>query len=89
MALGADGRRILVDVVRRALVQAGIGLLVGIPIALLASRAIASQLFEVDARDPMVLGVALAVLLLTTAVAAAVPARRAARVDPTRALRAQ
>lgn len=89
MALGADARRIVLDVVRRAVVQASIGLLVGLPLAMLASRALTSQLFEVNERDPVVFGTAVAVLLLTTVMAAAVPARRAASVNPTRALRAQ
>jgi len=89
MALGADRARIVTGVLRTVLVQTAVGLAIGVPLALLASRALASQLFDVEARDPVVLAGAAAVLIVTAALAAVLPARRAASVDPTRALRAQ
>jgi predicted permease len=95
MALGADRARVLRDVLRGALVQTGLGLLFGIPAALYAVPAaltatgpVASQLYGIDARNPVVLTAAMLILLASAAVAAFIPARRAASVDPTRALRA-
>lgn len=87
MALGADRSRVVLDVLRTAIMQSVVGLLVGVPLAIYASRSIASQLYEVDARDPLVLIVTSVVLVVTAALAAALPARRAAGVDPVRALR--
>jgi ABC-type antimicrobial peptide transport system permease subunit len=65
-----------------------IGSVVGVVIAALGSRAIEHLLFEVTPYDPATFGVVVAILLLTTFVACAIPARCAARVDPLRALRA-
>ena len=96
MALGADRTRVLRDVLRGALAQTGLGLLFGIPAALYtvpaalaATGPVASQLYGVDARNPVVLIVAVSILLASAAVAAFIPARRAASVDPTTALRAE
>jgi predicted permease len=87
MALGADRSRVLADVLRGALAQTGIGLLIGIPLALGATGALASLLFGVTSRDPMVFAQTSLALLLSAAVAAVLPARRAASIDPARALR--
>jgi predicted permease len=87
MALGADRSRVLADVLRGALAQTGVGLLIGLPAALLATGALASLLFGVTSRDPMVFAQAALVLVLATALAAVLPARRAASIDPARALR--
>jgi predicted permease len=87
MALGADQSRVLADVLRGALAQTGVGLLVGLPLALLATGALASLLFGVTSRDPLVFAEASLVLLLSATVAAVLPARRAASIDPARALR--
>jgi predicted permease len=89
MALGADARRIVTGVLWTALVQAAVGLAIGLPLALLAGRALTAQLYGIDARDPLVLAGAAGVLLITAALAAALPARRASSVNPTQALRAQ
>jgi len=86
-ALGADSRRIVLHVLGTTAVQALIGLALGLPLAVMAGRALASQLFEVDVLDPVILGVSAAVLLATAALASALPAYRASRVDPTVALR--
>jgi ABC-type antimicrobial peptide transport system permease subunit len=89
MALGADRGRIVRGVLRGALVQAAVGLLIGIPLALAAGGALTAQLFNVNGRDPFIVCAAAGVLLFTAGIAAVLPARRAASVDPTRALRAQ
>jgi predicted permease len=87
MALGADQRRIVWDVLRGAVLQAAVGLAIGVPVAMYAARALTSQLYDVQVRDPWVFGIAAAALRVTAAVAAALPARRAAAVDPNKALR--
>ena len=87
MALGADTRTIVWGVLKGALASTAIGLAVGIPIALFAGNAISSQLYGVTSRDPLVIGASAAALLVTAAVAAVWPARRAASVSPTKALR--
>ncbi len=89
MALGADRRRILWGVARGALIQVTVGAVIGLPIALWAGGLIAAGLYEVSARDPFVLGAATALLIATAVAAAVVPARRAASVEPTQALREQ
>ena len=87
MALGADRRSILRDVLRRALAHCGIGLAIGVPLAYAAGRLMAQHLYGVGAFDARVSIVTLAVLSLAAAVAALVPARRAASIEPMVALR--
>jgi len=89
MALGADRARIVRTVLRGPLAQTAVGLAIGIPLALAGGGALTAQFFDVNGRDPVVLAAAAAALLFTAALAAVLPARRAAAVDPTRALRAQ
>jgi predicted permease len=87
MALGAGRVEVVRAVVAGPLRHAVTGLAIGVPAALLATRAIASELHGVEAGDPAIFAVAAAALLATTAVAALVPAWRATRIDPTDALR--
>jgi len=87
MAIGADRRRIVRDVLGSALAQTGLGLAVGLPAAFLATGALAGLLYGIDARNPVALCGAALVLVLSAALAAIVPARRAASVDPVVALR--
>ncbi len=87
MALGADRFNILKLVLRGALVQMGIALAIGIPVTIAAGHAMATQLFGIKPYDPRILLVASAVLAFTAFLAAVVPARRAATLDPIRALR--
>jgi predicted permease len=87
MALGADRGRIVRTVMRGPLLQALIGLAIGVPLALAAGQSIASQLYGVESGDPVILGVAVLVLLASMLVAAVTPGLRAASIDPTRALR--
>ena len=89
MALGANRSNVLGLVMRGAFSQVGLGLIIGIPIALLGARLIASQLYGVHAYDPFSLGIAALVLTSAAAVAAFVPARRAATIEPMHALRSE
>jgi predicted permease len=87
MALGAQRSEILRLVLQDALVVAGIGTVVGLGAALAATRVLASLLYGLTARDPATLAVCAAILLAVAALAAALPAWRASRVDPMNALR--
>jgi predicted permease len=87
MALGAGQRQIIWDVLRGAVLQAAVGLAIGVPLALAAANLLTSRLYNVEARDPWVFGIATAALVVTAAAAAVMPARRAAAVNPTKALR--
>jgi putative ABC transport system permease protein len=87
IALGATHTNVLQLVLTEMLWLAGIGIAVGLPVSLLVTRAIRSQLFGISNNDPLTL---CAVVLLISALAlasAALPARRAAKVDPMVALR--
>jgi ABC-type antimicrobial peptide transport system permease subunit len=89
MALGADRRMVLGIVMRGAILQVAIGLAIGIPAAIGAGRGITDQLYGVKPYDPTILALATAVLGLAALVAAALPARRAASIEPMQALRAE
>jgi len=81
IALGARPQALAGLVLARGLALAGVGLGVGLGLSVLLGRALRGLLFAVSPDDLLSLGVASAVLLLTAAVAAWLPARRAARVD--------
>ena len=81
-ALGALEGRITVMIVAEGLRTAGVGILIGVAVALLAGRAMASLLFEVAATDPLIYGRVVGLLLVVVLAATYFPARRAARVDP-------
>jgi len=87
MALGAGRLKVLKLVLRGAFLDVGIGLGIGIPATMFAGRIMATQLFGVTPYDPGILLGTTAVLSLAALVAALVPARRAASLDPLRALR--
>jgi predicted permease len=87
MALGAERGDIVRMVLQGAILQAGLGLLIGVPVALLCARYVQSQLFEVTGGDPGVLTAAIAALALAACAAAILPAKRAATIDPAKALR--
>jgi hypothetical protein len=76
-------------VLRGAMQPIAVGLLVGVPVALAGGHAIASQLFGVKVYDPLVLAGAVTVLAAAAVLAAILPARRAASIDPIRALRTE
>ena len=87
MALGAAPQAVLGMVMRQGFVIMGAGLVVGAILAAIAARAIASGLYGVSAADATAWGAATVVLLTAAGLANFVPARRAARVDPSVALR--
>jgi predicted permease len=89
MALGATSSQVQREVLRRAMIVSVAGAAVGILGAVAASRVIASLLFEVSPTDPVSLVSACVILLVVAAVAAYLPAYRASRVDPARALQAE
>jgi putative ABC transport system permease protein len=82
LALGADGRNLILLVLRHGLTLTAAGLALGIAAALLLTRLIAGLLFDVQPTDPVTFAGITAVLLLVGLAASYVPARRASRVDP-------
>jgi predicted permease len=87
MALGADRGTVVRMVLRGAFLQVGLGLVLGIPLALLGARLMADQLYGVRSYDPVSLSIAVVVLSIAAAVAGFIPARRAASIEPMEALR--
>lgn len=87
MALGANRANVVIMVLRTALLLVGVGLALGIPIALLGGRLMRSQLYGVHAYNPITLILAVAALGVSAAFAAVIPARRAASIEPMQALR--
>jgi predicted permease len=86
MALGGDGRRIFGLIVSEGVWLLALGLGAGLAGAFGIRRAIETQLFGVQPMDPTVLASVTAILGAVALIACAVPARRAARIDPLRAL---
>ncbi len=89
MALGAARGVVVGMVMRGALLQAGVGLAIGIPAALLCVRFVKSQLYDVAGQDVWVMAGAVLALAISACVAGLIPARRAASTDPMRALRSE
>jgi ABC-type antimicrobial peptide transport system permease subunit len=89
IALGAPRAHVLGLVLRQGLVLAGVGVLLGALAAFGATRALRGLLYGVAPADAVALGGAAALLALAALVASWVPARRAARLDPVIALRAE
>jgi predicted permease len=89
MALGSS-RKAITALVLREMVRLGvIGVVVAVPCAILLGRALRSQLFGVSAADPLTLIGVVLLMAVVGMVAALVPARRAANVEPMQALRAE
>lgn len=89
MALGAQRGGIMKLVLRSGLLLAGIGCVIGLAGAAAASSLLRSFLFDVSPWDPLTMAGAAAVVLVLALAASAIPARRAASVDPMKALRGE
>jgi ABC-type antimicrobial peptide transport system permease subunit len=87
MALGAKRSRVIGTVMRGATLQTVAGLAIGIPVATFCVRYVKSQLYEITSVNLSVMTIAIGVLALAAALAGIIPARRAASIDPVRALR--
>ena len=86
---GAERRNIFVLVIGRAIVIAAVGIVVGAALSLLSMRFLEALLYQVKPNDPLTLAVLAVGLLSICLLASYVPARRATRVDPLQALRAE
>ena len=89
MAIGANRMHIAALILRSAFAQILLGLALGIPIAIVVGHLLRSRLYELDAIDPLSLLLPTGVLLLCALVASALPARRAASIEPLEALRTE
>ena len=89
IALGARPSRVVAMIVHETAGVVLIGVAIGGVLAFLATQLIASTLFGIDPRDPATFAAATAVLLAVAACAGYLPARRASRLDPIAALRAE
>ncbi|MGA7415100.1 MAG: ABC transporter permease [Bryobacteraceae bacterium] len=87
IALGADRRGVVRMVLRGAFSQVGVGLALGIPLAILAGRLMTKQLFGVKPWDPIMLTIAILLLCFAALLSSVIPASRAASVQPIVALR--
>ena len=89
MALGARRLAVMQLVMSDVLWLAGIAIAATIPVALLMSRAVRSQLYNVSPMDPLVFVSAVMLVALIVGAAALLPARRAASIEPMQALRTE
>jgi predicted permease len=89
MALGAARTGVIAMVMRGAMIQTAVGLAIGIPTSLLCVRFVESQLFDMKGMDVGVLVTSILALAIAASLAGAIPARRAASIDPARALRTE
>ncbi len=89
MALGADRMNVMRLVLRGAFLQVALGLAIGIPLTLAGGRLMANQLFGVKPYNPVILAITMGVLGAAAFVASVIPARRAASIEPMRALRTE
>ena len=89
MALGAQGRWVITLVVRQAMLLVGAGVLIGTGLSLFLSRTMKTMLFSITPTDPATFATVAAVLAAVALFASYLPARRATRVDPIVALRAE
>jgi ABC-type antimicrobial peptide transport system permease subunit len=87
MALGAEQGNVIWMVMREVFLLVGVGVLVGVPLAIGLSSLVKNQLFGMAPHDPLTLIAATVGLAAVACLAGFVPALRASRVDPTRALR--
>ncbi len=89
MALGAQRSAVMRLVLADVLWLAGISIAITVPVALLASHAVRSQLYNVSPADPLVIVSGVLLVSLVVMASASLPARRAAKVEPMQALRTE
>ena len=89
MAVGAQRWQVVWMVLRDSLMLTAIGVAIGVPLASVVANALSSALYGVKPYDGLTYSVAIAGVAVVAAVASMIPARRAANVDPLRALRAE
>jgi len=89
MALGSQRRAVVNLILRETLYLVGITVAVTVPISIEMTRALRSQLFNVSSADVYVYAVAIITIVLVAGLAGLIPARRAASIDPARALRTE
>jgi predicted permease len=89
MALGAGRGGVIAMVLRGAILQTAVGLLIGIPVALLCVRFVKAQLYEITSADARVMAGTVLILGVAAWVAAMIPARRGASINPVQALRTE
>jgi predicted permease len=87
MALGAERGSVMAMILRGATIQSVLGLAIGVPVALLCVRFVKAQLYEITNADAAVMAGSIMALAVAAGIAALIPARRAASIDPARALR--
>ena len=87
MALGASGSRVVATIAKETLVFVGAGVVLGMVLSFVAAPVLESFLFNVPATDPLTFAAVGLFMGLVAAVAAYLPARRAAHTDPMSALR--
>jgi ABC-type antimicrobial peptide transport system permease subunit len=87
VALGAERSGVIGLVMREVVMLAAIGIAIGLPIAVALSQYVRSQLFGLEANDPLTIGIATSVMAAVALAAGYIPAERAARVNPIIALR--
>ena len=86
-ALGAQPSDVAWPILREALVLAVMGVVIGLPVALALVRVIGTFLYGIEPHDPLTMIGAAVLMIAIAALAAWIPARRAARIDPMEALR--
>jgi ABC-type antimicrobial peptide transport system permease subunit len=89
IALGATAAAVVRLILGQAMRPVAIGVIVGVAAAIAATRTLASQLVNISATDPLTIAAVAATLIGVALFASALPARRAASTDPTRALQAE
>jgi predicted permease len=87
MALGAGIHDLLRLVMSRGLILTGAGIVIGAAAGLTLTRLMTTQLYQVSPRDPLAFGIAFVVMTIVAMIACFLPAWRATRIDPVRALR--
>jgi macrolide transport system ATP-binding/permease protein len=89
MALGAKRGSVVAMIMRGATLQVVLGLAIGVPVALLCVRFVKTQLYQITNADATVMAGAIATLAIAACIAGLIPARRAASIDPAKALRTE